>query len=145
MPFENNGIIITGLYEKNESPVNHTANDNLANMDPTYAYEVTKGALGAALEFAEAYDALSTESFEVLNTNLSLYPNPANNHITISFNSPLEKAIDFKLIDLQGKEVLQTTLTKQTQKISVDSLSSSSYLAVFKMDNHRFIKKLIIN
>lgn len=145
MPFENNGIIITGLYEKNESPVNHTANDNLANMDPTYAYEVTKGALGAALEFAEAYDALSTESIEVLNTNLSLYPNPANNHITISFNSPLEKAIDFKLIDLQGKEVLQTTLTKQTQKINVDSLSSSSYLAVFKMDNHRFIKKLIIN
>lgn len=52
MPFENNGEVITGLYEKNESPHPHTASDILENMDPDYVYEVTKGALGAALHFA---------------------------------------------------------------------------------------------
>ncbi len=59
MPFEENGEIITGLYEKNISPVNHKSNDNLANMDATYFYEVTKGAIGAALEFSGAYDSSS--------------------------------------------------------------------------------------
>lgn len=55
VPFENNGEIITGLYEKNESPYPHTANDFLANMDPVYVYEVGKGATGAVMFFAEAY------------------------------------------------------------------------------------------
>ncbi|MEH6536497.1 MAG: M28 family metallopeptidase [Psychroserpens sp.] len=55
MPFEDNGLIITGLFEKHESPVNHTAKDDLAHMDVNYVYEVTKGALGAALEFAGAF------------------------------------------------------------------------------------------
>ncbi|WP_460218293.1 M28 family metallopeptidase [Psychroserpens sp. MEBiC05023] len=54
MPFEDQGFVITGLFEKHESPVNHTKDDNLAHMDVTYVYEVTKGALGAVLEFAEA-------------------------------------------------------------------------------------------
>lgn len=55
VPFENNGEIITGLYEKNESPYPHTANDFLVNMDPVYVYEVGKGATGAVMFFAEAY------------------------------------------------------------------------------------------
>jgi Zn-dependent M28 family amino/carboxypeptidase len=145
MPFENNGNIITGLYEKNESPVNHTANDNLVNMDPTYAYEVTKGAVGAALEFAVAYDTLNTENLDTLGATISLYPNPTHSIITISFNSPLENEISFKLIDLQGKEVLQTTLTEQSQQISLDSLSNASYFAVFETGNQRFIKKVVLN
>ena len=55
MPFEDVGTIITGLFEKHESPVNHSIDDDLAHMDVTYAYEVTKGALGAALEFTGAF------------------------------------------------------------------------------------------
>ncbi|WP_299335925.1 M28 family peptidase [uncultured Psychroserpens sp.] len=54
MPFEDQGFTITGLFEKHESPVNHTAKDDLTHMDVTYVYEVTKGAIGAALEFAVA-------------------------------------------------------------------------------------------
>ena len=55
MPFEDQGLVITGLFEKHESPVNHTAKDDLAHMDVHYAHQVTKGALGAALEFAKAH------------------------------------------------------------------------------------------
>ena len=36
IPFENAGFIITGLFEKNESPVNHTAKDDLTHMDVGY-------------------------------------------------------------------------------------------------------------
>lgn len=55
MPFEDQGFVITGLFEKHESPVNHSSKDNLAHMDVHYVYQVTKGAIGAALEFAGAY------------------------------------------------------------------------------------------
>nr|WP_321248325.1 M28 family peptidase [uncultured Psychroserpens sp.] len=144
VPFENNGEIITGLYESNVSPVNHTANDNLANMDVTYAYEVIKGSLGAALEFAVAFETLSVEEENSFNEMISISPNPSNNYLNISFKNPLQQAVDFKLIDTLGKQVLQDTLTKQNQTITLDSIASAQYFAVFKIDNKRFVKTIIV-
>lgn len=145
IPFENNGEIITGLYEKNISPVNHTANDNLANMDPVYAYEVIKGSLGAAMEFSVAYDASLGVDDTTFDASITMYPNPASKNMTISFKNPLQASVDFKLVDIQGKEIVSKTLTQQTEQISVDSLSKATYLAVFKIGNQRSIKKVILN
>ncbi|WP_431137035.1 M28 family peptidase [Psychroserpens mesophilus] len=144
MPFENNGEIITGLFEKNETPYAHTANDILANMDVPYLYQVTKGALGAALEFSMAYETLSLSEETNLNNFISISPNPSENIIKISFSKPLDEAIDFKLINLSGKTVYETKLTEQTQSIAIDVLDAAQYLGVFKINNKRFIKKLIV-
>lgn len=144
IPFENNGEIITGLYESNVSPVNHTANDNLANMDVTYAYEVIKGALGAAMEFSVAFDTLSDDEQNELENTISISPNPTENLLTISFNSPLQHNVGFKLIDIQGKNVYEKTLTKTTQTITIDSLAASQYFAVFKLNNKRFVKNIVV-
>jgi Zn-dependent M28 family amino/carboxypeptidase len=144
VPFENNGEIITGLYESNVSPVNHTANDNLANMDVTYAYEVIKGSLGAALEFAVAFESLSLEEQENFNEMVSISPNPSTNYINITFNKPLQKAIDFKLIDVLGKQVYQDTISNQNHKIALDNIAAANYFAVFIMDNKRFVKTIIV-
>ncbi|WP_323788221.1 M28 family peptidase [Psychroserpens sp.] len=144
VPFENNGEIITGLYEKNETPYAHTANDLLVNMDVPYLYQVTKGSLGVALEFAVAYETLSTEEEADFNNAIQISPNPSDSFLTISFTRPLEQAVDFKLIDMLGKNVYENTFTEQTQTISIDNLSASQYFAVFKLDNKRFIKRLIV-
>lgn len=145
VPFENNAEIITGLYEKNISPVNHTANDNLAHMDPIYTYEVIKGSLGAALHFAVAYDSnLGTNDEQLLESLVSVYPNPASKTIHITFKSDIENPIDFRLIDLHGKEVFEKTLTEQNEIIQIETLSTGNYLAVFKSENQRSIKNIII-
>jgi hypothetical protein len=145
VPFENNGEIITGLYESNVSPVNHTANDNLANMDVTYAYEVIKGSLGAALEFAVAFESLSVEEQEDFNEMISISPNPSNNYIDIEFKKPLQETVDFKIIDTLGKQVYQATLSEQNQRISLDSIASAQYFAVFKINNKRFVKTIVVD
>ncbi|TXE16182.1 M28 family peptidase [Psychroserpens burtonensis] len=144
VPFENNGEIITGLYESNVSPVNHTINDNLANMDVPYAYEVIKGSLGAVLEFAVAFETLSDEEQENFSKMISISPNPSSNYLNITFEEPLQQAVDFKLIDTLGKQVYQDTLSKQQQTIALDSIASAQYFAVFKIDNKRFVKTIII-
>jgi hypothetical protein len=144
VPFENNGEIITGLYESNVSPVNHTINDNLANMDVPYAYEVIKGSLGAALEFAVAFETLSDEEQENFSKMISISPNPSSNYLNITFEKPLQQAVDFKLINTLGKQVYQDTLSKQQQTIALDSIASAQYFAVFKIDNKRFVKTIII-
>lgn len=75
MPFEDNGEIITGFYEKNESPYPHTANDVLANMDPVYAHQVGKAATGATLFWAEAYDQTN-----ITVTQCEPYVSPSGNY-----------------------------------------------------------------
>jgi hypothetical protein len=145
VPFENNGEIITGLFEKNESTVRHTANDLLVNMDPVYVYEVTKGALGAAMEFAVAYNALSIDEENTFSTLIKIYPNPTESFITIDFENALTNPVHFKLIDVLGKEVFEKTLSLQTEQIALNNFSKGTYLAVFKIDNQKFIKKIILN
>ncbi|WP_299227622.1 M28 family peptidase [uncultured Psychroserpens sp.] len=144
IPFENNGQIITGLFEKNESPYVHTSSDVLTNMDVSYLFEVTKGALGAAMEFAVAYETLSIDEQENLNNFIRITPNPSNNYLNITFEHPIQQSVNFKLIDMLGKQVYENTLTEQEQTVSIDSIAASQYLAVFKFNNKRFIKTLLI-
>lgn len=144
VPFENNGEIITGLFEKNETPYAHTSNDLLIHMDVPYLYQVTKGTVGAALEFSGAYDTLSFEEEKQLDQLIRISPNPSDTFINISFSKPLEQAIGFKLLDMLGKQIYENTLTEQDQVIPVENLSASQYFAVFELNNKRFIKRLII-
>jgi Zn-dependent M28 family amino/carboxypeptidase len=145
MPFEDNNEIITGLYESNETPYAHGPNDVLANMDPTYLYEVTKGSLGAALFFAEVdFNVISTESY-TLDASLSMYPNPVRQNLNIHLNLTDQEFATFRLIDILGKEVLQKTLKTPYSKIDISNLNKGIYLAVFEVGQNRTTKKLVIN
>lgn len=145
MPFQNNGEIITGLYESNESPYAHSPNDVLINMDPTYLWEVTKGALAASLFFAEVdFGDLKTGSYS-LNPIISMYPNPVQQNLTIYINLKGQEFATFKLIDILGKEILNKTLKTSRSKLDVTHLNKGIYLAVFESGPNRTIKKLVIN
>ena len=86
VPFENNGEIITGLYETNESPYTHSPDDIIENMDPNYVFEVAKGAMGSALHFAVARETLGV-SENNFTENVTVYPNPSNGKFTINLKS----------------------------------------------------------
>ncbi|PWI31032.1 leucyl aminopeptidase [Flavobacteriaceae bacterium LYZ1037] len=145
MPFEDNGEVITGLYEYNETTHAHTATDLLVNMDPVYLYEVTKGSLGAAMFFAQVdFNTLNTESF-VLDSNINMYPNPSKGQVTISFNAVLNDSANFKVYDILGKQVFQKSITQQQATLNLEHLPSGVYMAVFEVGNNRTSKKLILN
>ncbi|MEZ5198623.1 MAG: M28 family peptidase [Bacteroidales bacterium] len=63
VPFMQNGYVVTGLYETNESPYPHSINDNLSNLDPDYVFEVAKASLAATLYFSR---------FVTTNTDISI-------------------------------------------------------------------------
>ncbi|NRA92286.1 MAG: M28 family peptidase [Psychroserpens sp.] len=141
IPFENNGEIITGLYEKNQTPYSHSSNDIISNMDMQYLFQVTKGALGAALEFSVAFETLGLE--DALKNNISIFPNPGKSEFTVRFAEPLATPVDFKLMDLNGKIILEATITEQNHTITTENLYSGNYLAQLRQGNKRVIKKLI--
>jgi hypothetical protein len=145
MPFEDNNEIITGFFERNETPHRHTATDLLINMDPVYVYNIAKAATGAMLHFAKA----STTALDVNeqdSSQISLYPNPASTDLNISLGSLTQSNYSISLLDIQGKVVLNKQIENAglIETVSLQGIAKGMYLAVVQTNNNRYTKKIIV-
>ncbi|MES2864535.1 MAG: M28 family peptidase [Bacteroidota bacterium] len=146
VPFEDNNEVITGFYETNESNVTHSPNDFLANMDDTYAFNVTKAAVGAMLHFSIADTSqLSNEAFNA-NNQVTVYPNPAKNNLYINKGTLNAENYAVKVVDVNGKTVLEKEFnhSQLTEQLSVSQLTSGIYMCVISSENQQIFKKVII-
>ena len=146
LPFEDNNEIITGFFEKNETPHRHSASDLLINMDPVYVYNVATAATGAMLHFSKASSTL-LDANEVVNDNqVSFFPSPATDTLNISLGSLNETKYNFSLLDLNGKVVLERHVENANliEAVSLKGVSKGIYLAVLQTDSKRIAKKIII-
>lgn len=146
MPFEDNNEIITGFFERNQTPHRHTATDLLINMDPVYVYNIAKAATGAMLHFAKASTTV-LDINELDSSQISFYPNPASTILNISLGSLTESDYSFSLVDIQGKEVLNKQIKNASliETVSLQSIAKGMYLAVVQTNNKRVTKKIIID
>lgn len=142
MTFENNGEIITGLFEKNESPYRHTSSDTIANMDLGYLFEVTKGATGALAFFAEANQALSTPDSTY--QNLEIYPIPASKNLFI--NLGVQNKVTLNLFDINGKVVFNQFYesVEEVLNIPVQQFNTGVYILSIDIDGKKKNKKIQI-
>lgn len=140
VPFQEEGYIITGLYETNESPFPHSPDDTFENMDPDFVYQVAKGSLGALCFFAKAYENLSVNDENV--RKISVFPNPANEELLII--NPAESRYKIKLTDLSGKIVLTETSSQSEFRATVSSIPNGIYFLQVKGGKSDFTQKLII-
>lgn len=145
IPFENNGEIITGFYETNISSHPHTASDNLANMDPVYNFNVAKASIGATMHFAIASTTLNNNDYNS-DFQVSFYPNPVKDKLTINKGILVDDSYTFSLIDINGRTVLKQNFsaTSLLETTNVSELSNGVYLGILQTANHRIAKKIVI-
>ena len=74
------------------------------------------------------------------NLQVSIYPNPATNSITINAGN----ALTFSLYDLTGRIVLDTNLSDGISNLNVSSLSKGLYLVKIQQREEVFCQKLVI-
>lgn len=147
MPFEENGEIITGLYEYNESPYPHSINDSISNLDLDYIFEIAKASTAASLFFSKAYEAEDTTELvkRVEKKNFNLYPNPAKNYLNIEPNS--KKAISgIGIFNAQGQLIMRRMEGDFVEtKIDISQLTAGMYvLQIYSrsgMERYKFIKE----
>ncbi|MBZ9650628.1 T9SS type A sorting domain-containing protein [Psychroflexus montanilacus] len=60
--------------------------------------------------------------------SLSIYPNPASDHLTINFDNMIEKKYNYKLFDLNGKLILKDQITSNQTLLDLKPFASSIYL-----------------
>lgn len=79
-----------------------------------------------------------------ISSSISIYPNPANNKVTLNFDSgkPVERTIT--VTDLVGRIVLEQVINKNNISINVAELNSGSYMLTTKGEDGIGTKKLVI-
>ena len=111
--------------------------DNLTVLGTNLVFSGT-GSNGEEL-FEFNPEALSIDDQNVLN-QLSIYPNPSKNEITVdgNFTSP----VNYLISDINGRIVLKGALSNNTIK---HNLNSGIYLLQLNIDNSSITKKPIVN
>jgi len=141
MPFQSNGEVITGLFEYNETPYAHTVNDNFANLDPVYIYNIAKAATGAIQHFAVAGQMLNLDTAKELETSFTLYPNPAKDFLQLDFPNSKNQNFTFTMTSIEGK--MLSKIENQT-KIDISKLPKGVYLGTLNMGEKQITKKIIV-
>ena len=140
-PFEDVGLVVTGLYQNTPNPHYHNATDITANIDIPALKEVIKGAVAATLYFSRIQGVAGVEK---LDRNLvNLLPTPAVSHFSIS--TPIAGPLEVTLINSHGKEVL-VQQTEDMEPISIIHLASGVYtVKIYSEANSTYtLYKLII-
>lgn len=90
---------------------------------------------------------LSTTSNLLTNTDIKLYPNPAQQLFTVNINT--HKNVDMHIFDVNGRAILEQTINAKNkiknQTIDLSNFSSGIYYVKFKTEANTIIKKLIVN
>jgi hypothetical protein len=74
----------------------------------------------------------------------SVYPNPTNSFITVELQN-VTQSVDFKLIDLTGKEILTKQIHSPYTKINVQHLAKGIYFYIVTNEKERYSGKLVVN
>lgn len=145
MPFQENGEVITGFFEHYYSPYAHTTQDLLINLDTVYVYNVAKAAIGAMLHFATAVIPATPNSAKK-DFNVSFFPNPVKDRLTINKGKLDNKEYVFSIVDINGTTVLreQVANAELLETIDITKLKKGLYLGVLETGEHRITKKIVI-
>lgn len=139
VPFMEEGYIITGLYEYNETPYAHSPNDVIENMDLDYFHEVAKGSIAASLYFSGAHNY--TMLNELTNLHIRVFPNPTSQFVQISNTNDLE--ISEVRIYNQNGSLVYADLKNLNDKIDLQYLSDGLYLMMLTLENNeRIVRKI---
>jgi hypothetical protein len=140
VPFQNEGYVITGLYESNESPYPHSSEDTFQHLDPEYVYKTAKGTIGAICYFSNAYEIMSVEDSD--NGKVHIFPNPANDYFQISV--PNQDNEEITLTNASGQPVFIQKNFEQENLIPVSGLPNGIYFVKIQGDNLNYTSKIMI-
>ena len=82
---------------------------------------------------------------ELTSAQISIYPNPANDFITISIDNAIEQ-ITIKLVDILGKEIISTFSQKSKSQLNLSGITNGIYsLKIIDSKGNSFTKLIVVS
>jgi len=91
------------------------------------------------VENSTGLDNLTTSAY-----SLNIFPNPANDKITLEVIGTLKSAAAIQLVNVVGQVVYETTTNKQVVSIFTASLPAGIYSLIYNSGDQRKIEKIVI-
>jgi len=112
-------------------------------------YNINSGSNGYTIEGVqqpyEISEVLATENFSEPITDVSIYPNPSTDILTLKMTNSENLNLNFKLIDINGKVIKSDKVASDITEITVSDLPSSIYFLQIlnqnkEVKNYKIIK-----
>ena len=121
----------------------------ITDLEPltTYDVYVESQCAGNALSVWTTVYQFTTEQEGISDTpetgSVKLYPNPSNSVVTIAVEG-MEGDATVSIVDLNGREVLQTTMNESVMSLDVSGLSKGAYFLRLTGERMNTIRKLLV-
>ena len=146
------GIGITGLQAQTEVPAtggNASGSGGSASYTAgQVAYQTYTGINGSAtVGIQQPYEIFvisGIDNAKGINLSISTYPNPTTDHFTLEVKDIDLSAIDYQLLDLQGKILQSKKITGNKTAINMKNLKPSIYFLKINLDRTKNITCKII-
>jgi len=111
----------------------------------TFLYGMTSGGgtNNQGVMFKYSLAAVGIDELSMDNNELSIYPNPAIDNVTISLNAAMQNA-QVGIYNVFGQKVYSAVLTTKQETINTNQFSSGIYFVKVSNREKTFTKKLII-
>lgn len=135
--------LLDSTFQSIDERLKATITINDVDLDGKYDMVVGNQAGGVVL-YSQNPLLSALENSPIRPSNLTIYPNPAKEVLHLDFNK-IEENINFKIIDLSGRSILNGRLLNRYNEIEIAELKSGFYLLqIFDANNFRtekFIKQ----
>jgi len=138
---------------KTDKNVNTTCNNyvsktihkiNITSTDTSFVLSSGGGVANAPTQVGNSVvqdsiicsSVLAISTYNTQNSTIKIYPNPANNKITIDAND----AVDVKLFDVLGKQITST----KTNNVDVSNLTNGIYFIQVQTKQNTYSQKIIV-
>ena len=90
------------------------------------------------------YDPVGVEEL-LSEVNLSLYPNPVSDHLTIEFKHYKQQVIEMEIFDLTGRMIEQVQLLQKSTTINLEDLETGLYFVKLQYGQVVETHKIFVN
>lgn len=95
-------------------------------------------------DWTNPYDTTMSYSSVLQENSLSVFPNPAIDFLYVQLSNPHNLPTEIRILGLNSKAIRETRTNNETERISLNGISSGVYLVEVKTENRITYKKLII-
>jgi hypothetical protein len=126
---------------------NNLPNTIVQDLDISYASKKIRAATFGRGVWESPYIITDVEGIADVNAKIefTIYPNPANNIITIHCETSISNKLQFEIVDMLGKQMKLGDLKTDYAKVNVSDLPNGVYFVKVKGGNTTSIKKVVIN
>ncbi len=121
---------------------------SVGNYSVSYTYTDSNGCSDTATKNINVTTCTGITNTNFQNSNIGLYPQPAKDLVTVSFNYYFEKNIEVRIVDITGKEIEKRILEVVNEKTQfpLTNLTNGIYFLQLKNNSGNIVvKKLVVS